>query len=73
MHVKSESRHFVKLEKSSNIDNTTCVLGLGFVFFVFVCDFFFFFSCSLSDDNAAVEEIVSFSIVLLPVGCTTNY
>lgn len=43
MHVKSESRHFVKLEKSSNIDNTTCVLGLGFVFFVFVCDFFFSF------------------------------
>lgn len=43
MHVKSESRHFVKLEKSSNIDNTTCVLGLGFVFLVFVCDFFFLF------------------------------
>lgn len=71
MHVKSESRHFVKLERSSNIDNTTCVLGLGFVFFVYVCDFFF--SCSLSDDNAAVEETVSFSIMLLPVGYTTNY
>lgn len=39
-----------------------------FIFFVI-----FFLSCSLSDDNGAVAETGSFSIMLLPVGCTTNY
>lgn len=40
MHVKSERGCFVKLERSSTIDCTTNVLGLGSG--TFFCNFFFF-------------------------------
>lgn len=73
VHVKSEQRHFVKLERSNITDSTTKVLCCVFVCFLSVFFPILFIFFSLSDDSAAAEETVSFSIVLLPVGCTTNY